>query len=638
MSNLNLDEVNFQGVRCFRRYADKYYSAKFSGALINENSFLGINNLGKVSPIGHLGSVSAILYTKDGKYIITGGIDKTVKVWSAQAKQCVKTLILHKKLSVKYLNFIPERQLLISVGAKVKMNFLNSKNIIWTEGLGYGATTISVSPNNKEVMIGYDSGLITEFCLEKRDGIYSYYVGRNVIKMAYSQDGKYLFSCSENGSVYRDTIREYQNQKIIKKPSVNEEVDAASFFVLQNKMIMLVINSQKTTSKYRVLEISLKTGKILFTYKIGHAYSSKLAYNNKGDRFIISEDWNILEYICGKEEPFNTYYVGDHTTSLAYSPDDKKIVVGTATGGVKQFFVDKQESENISQGRGISVFDNSAIFSNKGDKFLTYLGGTKVYEWSISKQRFIDFYELKFVHRECYMKYSQDDQLAIICANSDNILEFDTKSSEKLNEYRHTHRILALSYNDNNKDIFIGGFAYLKKLRTETGKTGDNFFSKGLLEVNDIIFNYQEKKVIISAKGIGTVEINTEGKVLRKYSSENFAKLFLCYKKQQLIALSNDNKLIKWSLKDGSKIFEKTQHYRYDVLSVKSKKRLVFNEEYNQIECWEEKMIDPSFVIPYISDLFINECVFYNLHPKSNISDSSKKIMEQYGAKFKPNT
>ena len=52
----------------------------------------------KCTLTGHLGEVTSVAYSPDGKHIVSGSADKTVKVWDSQTGKEVNVLFCHRPI------------------------------------------------------------------------------------------------------------------------------------------------------------------------------------------------------------------------------------------------------------------------------------------------------------------------------------------------------------------------------------------------------------------------------------------------------------------------------------------------------------------------------------------------------------
>jgi WD40 repeat protein len=48
--------------------------------------------------MGHSGPVLSVAYSPDGKHVVSGSSDKTVKVWDSQTGKEVSTLLCHRPI------------------------------------------------------------------------------------------------------------------------------------------------------------------------------------------------------------------------------------------------------------------------------------------------------------------------------------------------------------------------------------------------------------------------------------------------------------------------------------------------------------------------------------------------------------
>ena len=111
---------------------------------------------------GHLDCVTSVVYSPDGKYIVSGSRDKTIKIWDANTVECLKTLKGHSE----------------------------------------GVNSVAYSPDSSRIISGSDEGTIkiwdfnTRRCLKTLKG-HSWIVH----SVAYSPDGTKIISCSADKTI-----------------------------------------------------------------------------------------------------------------------------------------------------------------------------------------------------------------------------------------------------------------------------------------------------------------------------------------------------------------------------------------------------------------------------------------------------
>ncbi len=165
---------------------------------------------------GHLGTVYSVCFSPDGKTIISGSSDKTVRLWDAATGKHLKTLTGHTK-TVNSVCFSPDGKTIATASGDETVRLWDAttgKHFYTLSGLHRSAIcSVCFSPDGK--IIATASGmLIDEHKPESPDNEITFFdavtgqplkrfVGHTVWvnSVCFSPDGKTIATASEDGTV-----------------------------------------------------------------------------------------------------------------------------------------------------------------------------------------------------------------------------------------------------------------------------------------------------------------------------------------------------------------------------------------------------------------------------------------------------
>ncbi len=101
----------------------------------------------------HSSAVNSVAISPDGNTLVSGSLDKTIKLWSLPEGKLINKLIGHSN-PVRLLTISPDGRLLVSVsGYKIKLWTLpNGKLVNTLTGNSYEVTSIAISPNGNTLI------------------------------------------------------------------------------------------------------------------------------------------------------------------------------------------------------------------------------------------------------------------------------------------------------------------------------------------------------------------------------------------------------------------------------------------------------------------------------------------------------
>ncbi|KAJ3036798.1 hypothetical protein HDU99_010465, partial [Rhizoclosmatium hyalinum] len=159
---------------------------------------------GPFTLVGHSELVCSVAYSPDSKSVVSGSHDNTVKLWSVETGECVKTLEGHSE-SVRSVAFSPDGKTVIS-GSRditVKLWSVETGECVKTlEGHSEGVCSVAYSPDSKTVVSGSHDKTVKLWSVEigKLSRTLEGH-SRSVTSVAYSPDSKTVVSGSHDKTV-----------------------------------------------------------------------------------------------------------------------------------------------------------------------------------------------------------------------------------------------------------------------------------------------------------------------------------------------------------------------------------------------------------------------------------------------------
>lgn len=262
-----------------------------------------------INSMGHSAKVQNVLFTPDGGRIITVAEDKTVRVWSVTTGDMVKKFATQ-------IGDGPEGMLYASA--------------ISPDGKILATSGYTLTPEKKVY--------ITIIDLEKGEQVATAVGHTNIVNsMAFSSNGRYLFSGSDDGSIKVWNAAEGASYNLVTSITVNTPVKHLSI----NPSTMELAVAAEGRSEVLVYPMAgLEKGVVKFSpksYKNHKGDVNRVAYS--GDGAFLASSSVLKEFTLWKADGsvVKQFEFDDVVNAIAFS-HDSKILVGLDVSGKGQSF------------------------------------------------------------------------------------------------------------------------------------------------------------------------------------------------------------------------------------------------------------------------------------------------------------
>ena len=466
---------------------------------------------------GHNSDVFSVSFSSDGKFIASGSYDHTVKLWEVSTGKLIKDFKGHNS-DVFSVSFSSDGKFIASgsYDHTVKLWEVSTGKLIKDfQGHNSSVSSVSFSSDGKFIASGsYDHTVkLWEVSTGK---LIKDFQGQNsfVNSVSFSSDGKFIASGSPDSTV---KLWEVSTGKLIKDfQGHNSSVSSVSFSS-DGKFIA----SGSKDSTVKLWEVS--TGKLIKDFK-GHNDSvSSVSFSSDG-KFIASGSYDktvkLWEVNTGKLiKDFKGH--NSYVSSVSFSSDGKFIASGSGDSTVKLWEVNT--GKLIKDFKGHNSYVSSVSFSSDGKFIASGSGDSTVKLWEvISTGRLIKDFKghNSFVNS---VSFSSDGKFIASGSGDSTVKLWEVSTDKLIKDFKgHNSYVSSVSFSSDGKFIASGSYDKTVKLwEVSTGKLIKDFKGHNSY-VSSVSFS-SDGKFIASGSGDSTVklwEVST-GKLIKDFKGHN---------------------------------------------------------------------------------------------------------------------
>jgi WD40 repeat protein len=279
---------------------------------------------------GHTGSVNSVGFSPDGKLIVSGSDDSTIRFWDSQTGQPIGTPFKGHTGLVNSVAFSPDGKSIVSGSHDSTIRFLDSQSgkSIGTPFKGHTKTVSSVafSPDGKSIVSGSWDKTIRLWDSQSGKSIGTPFKGHTdlVNSVAFSPDGKSIVSGSHDSTI---RFLDSQSGKSIRTPFEGHTETVSSVAFSPDGKSIVSGSWDKTIRLW-----DSQRGKSVGTPFKGHTGSVlSVAFSPDGKSIVSgSADRTIRLWDSQSGQSIGSPFKGhtESVLSVAFSPDGKLIVSG----------------------------------------------------------------------------------------------------------------------------------------------------------------------------------------------------------------------------------------------------------------------------------------------------------------------
>jgi WD40 repeat protein len=414
---------------------------------------------------GHWGRVSSVAYSPDGKWIVSGSSDKTLKVWDAATGQ--ETLTLHHHyLPVSSLAYSPDGKWIVSGSEDEMLMVSEAATGQQTLTLEHRGTVNSVvySPDGTRIVSGSSKSTLKVWDAKTGMEILTL-TGHSdaVTSISYSPNGKWIVSGSGD-----NTLKVWDAATGQKTLTLTGHTSAVTSVAYSPDGKGIVSGSEDNTLKVW----DALTGEEALTLT-GHTNSvTSVAYSPDG-RWIVSGSGDNTLKMWDAETGEDTLTLRGHTdcvVSVAYSPDGKQIVSGSVDKTVKLW--DMAAVQRTLPLRSHTGLVSSVANSPDGTRIVSGSSDLTLKVWDATTgQETLTLTGHKDVVRG--VAYSPDGRRIVSGSEDKTLKVWDAATGHNtLTLTGHTAPVHSVAYSSNGKQILSGSWD--NTLKVWDAATGHN--------------------------------------------------------------------------------------------------------------------------------------------------------------------
>ncbi len=447
---------------------------------------------------GHTDPINAVAFSPDGRYVLTGSTDKTLRLWNAQTNQEVRQFIGHTD-AVEDVAFSPDGHIIASSSDDKTIRLWDVISgqqfhlLSGHKGIVYG---VAFSPNGKYIVSGSQDGTARLWDVQSGHELRQF-VGHTdqVTGVAFSPDGKQVLTGSYDKSARLwDVATGQEIQKFVGHTELiwnvafspdGQSILTAGFdksarlwdvqsgrervqFVGHSDVInglafspngkYVATGGQDQTARLW----DAQTGKELRRFVGYNSFVWDVAFSPDGESLLTgsfdgtARIWNVVA-----QPPLPLLNDGSGVTGVTFSPDGKQILTGSFNNTARLW--EAKTGTEIQTfkghlgivGRGAFSPDGKYVFTSSADKT------ARLWDARTGKQVRTFIGHTSIVRS---VAFSPDGKYVLTGSDDDTARLWNVETGAQLHIFQHDHEVFAVAFSPDGNNVLTGAYDQTARL------------------------------------------------------------------------------------------------------------------------------------------------------------------------------
>ncbi len=518
-----------------------------------------------VPQLPHSDWVNSVAFSPDGKQLLTGSEDNTLKLWDAGTGLLLRTFGGHTG-TARSVSFVPGgKQILSGSGDRLKLWDAVSGRLLRTfEGHSDFVSSIAVSPDGTRVLSGGADNAAKLWDLSTGKELLTLKHDHPVYVVAFSPDGKRVLTLSDKVNIW-ETV----SGKLLRSFGAVEAIQAAlmtdsiAFSPDNVQVVMLVSRGEK------LVFWDSNTGQMLRQIDLD-SEGVAIGISRDGSRVLteLNDGVGLWDFTSGKllrtfDNPHKR-----RINCFAFSPDGLRVASVAQDRDSENEATDFFKVWEVETGRVLLNFEanslpvQSVAVSPDGNQLLSGGDDKGLKRWEMSSGRLRNVFK-RHTKTVSSVAFSPDGSKAFSGSWDETAKSWNLSTGELLRTFEgHAHAVLSVAVSPDGARLLVGGgdiFDSGQKMEMWDANTGSlvHAFDKGSQTGDRIEFSPDGRQFASVALNRQTIDLwdVTKAAIVRTFTVPNpSAVVSAAFSPdgKQLMSSSSDNAMRLWDSESGN--------------------------------------------------------------------------------------